>query len=52
MHFRSNGTELKNYSVSEERWGWRREGEQNRIEEYHESLLISPILPSESCIIP
>jgi hypothetical protein len=42
----SNGTELKNYGVSEERWGWRREGEQSRIEEYSEFLPISPFSPS------
>jgi hypothetical protein len=37
----TNGTELKNYGVSEKRWGWRREGEQSRIEEYSESRIIS-----------
>jgi hypothetical protein len=42
----SNATELKKSGVSEERWGWRREGEQSRIEEYSESLPISPFSPS------
>jgi len=47
-----NGTELKNFSVSEERWGWRREGEQSRIEEYYESLPISPFSPSPPFYTP
>jgi hypothetical protein len=44
--FNSNGTELKNYSVSEERWGWWIEGERSRTEEYSEYLPISPFSPS------
>jgi hypothetical protein len=45
-------TELKNYGVSEERWGWRREGEQGRTEEYSEYLLISPFSSSPHCYTP
>jgi len=46
LRFDANGTELKNFGVSEERWGWRREGEQSRIEEFSEYLPISPFSPS------
>jgi hypothetical protein len=52
MAFKTNGTEIKNYGVSMERWGWRREGEQSRIEEYSESLPISSFSPSPPFYTP
>jgi hypothetical protein len=47
--FEQNGTESKNYGVSRERRGWRREGGQSRIEEYSETLPISSFSPSHHC---